>query len=152
MPSKSKAAKKEPKVSRRVEIDMGEVIGSYVQTCRVVPGALCSLKTFREGAKVHAREHLERHYRWRRTNKWPTGVRVTRRAVCKICNAIRPTAETCGDHFDGKKNVIKASFVCGVVIPDVPPVAIAPAGDVSDDEEKAGDDKARDDETSPKSA
>lgn len=130
---------------RRNEIDMGEVLSSYVQTCKAVPGALCPLKAFREATKVHAKSKLERHYRWRRTDKWPTGVRITRRSVCKVCNTIRPSATTCGDHWlENKKNVIKCSYVCGVVIPDVEPIVV-PLDDESekDDEEPAEDGKKK---------
>jgi hypothetical protein len=108
----------------RQEIPMAESVGSYINdSCRLVPGALVALSTFRNKVRDHAKSNLERRYRWRRDFAgFPADVRVTRRTVCKTCQCLRPTKEKCGDHYDPIKGVQKVSYVCGVVIPDETPI------------------------------
>lgn len=133
---KSKGAAKSRNKKTRSFIPVGESVTSYVDTkCRRVPGALVRLSAFRNHVRTHAKEQLERHYRWTREfSGFPKDIRVTRRTVCKVCDAIRPTADTCGDHYDAKTSIGKASFICGVVCPDEPHV-LAPADDASEAEE-----------------
>ena len=126
-------AKKRATIVRQ-EIPMKEALESYVGTCRLVPGALCRLSTFRSHVKDHCQRHLERRYRWRRTEDMGP-LRITRRTVCKDCGALRPSKDTCGEHFDEKKHV-KASFVCGIVIPDENPVKPTAASDASSNEDE----------------
>lgn len=119
-----------PKTTRspakaRNYIPMGECVTSFVDAkCKKVPGALVPLSEFRKHTRDYTKSNLVRTYRWRRDfSDFPTGVRVTRRSVCKVCKCVRPTKETCTDHYDPATSIGKASFVCGVVISDEPYVS-----------------------------
>jgi len=132
--------KTEPKkhvTIKRKEIPMEESLASFInENCRQVPGALVPLKLFRAKVTSHARSKLERRFRWRREFKgMPTGVRVTRRTVCATCNALRPTEETCGDHYGKPRGTKKISFVCGLVLPDENATRIDCSGDSSSSED-----------------
>ena len=105
---------------KRIEIPMAESVNAYIEAhCRRVPGALVKLDLFRDRVRKHAKENLERKFRWRRDfTGMPPDIKLTRRTICKTCGVLKPTKATCGEHYDPSKGTLKASYVQGIVIPD----------------------------------
>lgn len=123
MPSKAKPTKRTA-INRRIEIGMPEAVGSYIASakCKLHPGALTPLSVFRSELKKHCKEHLVRKYRWRRdlSALSASGVTVTRRSKCKICGALRPNKDLCGDHYDPKTSIAKVSYLSGIIVDEQP--------------------------------
>lgn len=99
-------------------ITMDEAVSGFLDSVEEADEKeLVPLRDFRVAVTKHAKDKLERKFKWRKMGPELSGrAKLVRRATCKQCSAIKPSEATCGDHW-GKARVQKRSYVAGFKLP-----------------------------------